>query len=352
MQYEQDGYANKKDLALSDIVVIPKRRLIVIHNSIQQKVEKSGGKALIVSNIVKDDIHDTKSKPRVEESTSICASDLKSVNHNNQEGCVPQPEMEEVVHEDGFKSVEEAEKKLQCSGNEEQKELCVLEKLKKRKYIVRYFKTPTPSFSSNYWLNNTEIDTVQYQLSCVFSGYYYSNIHMIDFGMFNPDTQDVMPHVFDIKEINFVEELQHPNKLTYNGKLKSFGVVVNTDVSSGRGIHWFSIFMDFSSSPFTLEYFNSSGYDIRNATFKRWILDLADDISKKVKPCKYIRATQIQHQLPTTSNCGAYSLFYIWSRLNGTPYEWFAKNKVSDDQMTLFRKYIFRSDSKSDSKSD
>ena len=45
----------------------------------------------------------------------------------------------------------------------------------------------------------------------------------------------------------------------------SFGVVLNTDVSSGRGIHWFCIYGDLAhkgtkEDPICIEYFNSSGY--------------------------------------------------------------------------------------------
>ena len=59
-------------------------------------------------------------------------------------------------------------------------------------------------------------------------------------------------------------ELINKTTLNYNGELKYFGMVCNTDSSSGSGIHWFSIFIDFTLNPIQIEYFNSSGYDIKN----------------------------------------------------------------------------------------
>ena len=62
-----------------------------------------------------------------------------------------------------------------------------------------------------------------------------------------------------ITEINFIDELKKNNSnFTYNGELKNFGVVINTDLSTNGGIHWFSIFIDFTVTPITIEYFNSS----------------------------------------------------------------------------------------------
>lgn len=316
--------------------------------------EVHGGKAAVFAqSYTNDDAVTTvnKKSDNVEfevDNPSICSSELNKSKFTKGDTCVPTNEMSEAVESNGYASVSAAASDLQCdSGTKNDKDLCVLEKLNDRKRVVKYFKVPTKSISQNYWINNTEIDTVQYQLSDLFPGYYYSNIHMIDFGMFDPDNKDVMPDIKAVKDINFVNELVggDSKELTYNGEMKWFGVVVNTDTSDGSGQHWFSIFMDFTSTPCTIEYFNSSGYDVRNPSFKKWFIGLADDVSRAGRKCKYVRVTEIQHQNSTTANCGAYSLYYIWSRLNGTPYSWFGKNKVPDAKMALFRKYVFRSQS-------
>jgi hypothetical protein len=253
--------------------------------------------------------------------------------------CVSSKEINEEVE-----SFENKVESLQCTGNINEKTLCVLKKLNKENIIIKYFKPSTKSFSHNHWLNNTEIDTVQYQFMTNYKGYYYSDIHMIDFGMFSPSNKNHMEYdTVPIKDIDFVSELDNKGVLTSNGPLKNYGMVVNTDTSEGGGIHWFSIFIDFSSSPITIEYFNSSGFDIKNKEFKKFFVDLADTISLKKRECKFIKVSDIQHQNSSTSNCGVYALYYIWKRLGGESIEFFKKNKIDDDHIVLFRKYFFTS---------
>lgn len=255
--------------------------------------------------------------------------------------CVSSKEINKEVE-----SFENKAEELQCSGDINEKTLCVLKKLNKENIIIKYFKSPTKSFSHSHWLNNTEIDTVQYQFMHNYKGYYYSDIHMIDFGMFSPSNRYYMEYdTIPIKNIDFVSELNNKGVLTHNGPLKNYGMVVNTDTSKGGGIHWFSIFIDFEATPITIEYFNSSGYDIKNKEFKKFFVDLADTISLKKRECKFVKVSDIQHQNSNTSNCGVYALYYIWKRLGGESIEFFKKNKINDDHIVLFRKYFFTSKS-------
>jgi hypothetical protein len=214
------------------------------------------------------------------------------------------------------------------------------------KALITYFKPVTKSFDGNYWMNNTDIDSIQYQFQTLFKGYYYSNIHMIDLVMFNPNNEHMMQHgdkIKSIREINFVNELKgENNKLTYNRELKNYGIVVNTDNSSNSGKHWFSIFINFEATPITIEYFNSSGYDIKNINFKKYFMNLADEITREVRKCVFLKITDISHQRSNTANCGSYALLFLWKRLNKTPYEYFAKNKITDEQTEAFRKFLFR----------
>jgi hypothetical protein len=256
------------------------------------------------------------------------------------------------------KIIKELAIKTDCSINNglQNTELCILNKLNKKvndketklnikKAIITYFKPITKSYDKNHWLNNSEIDQVQHQLKTLFPGYYYSNIHMIDLVMFNPTHENIIDYnIKCIKDINFIDECKRENNfLTYNGDLKNYGIVCNTDLSSGGGIHWFSIFIDFTSdSSYNIEYFNSSGYDIRNKKFKEYFLNLADEITREVTQCNFIKVTDIQHQREDTANCGSYALFYIWKRLNGTPYSYFAENKIKDEHMEEFRKFLYR----------
>lgn len=237
---------------------------------------------------------------------------------------------------------------------DKEKELCIVNKLKKNKNdkeiadmaklaSITYFKPTTKDFDHNYWLNNTEIDNIQHQLYNQFEGYYYSNIHMIDLVMIDPKHKQFIEYdVHPLTELNFVNELKESTKLNHNGKLKYYGVVINTDISSNSGLHWFSIFIDFTVEPYTIEYFNSSGYDIKNQNFKKFFINLADEISFNCSPCKFVKVTDIQHQSAETANCGSYALYYIWERLNGKPFSYFANNKIDDEKARSFREFLFR----------
>lgn len=247
----------------------------------------------------------------------------------------------------------------------QEKELCVLKKIKNKtdnsdlktaidKQIVKFFKIPTKSLDKNHWLNNTEIDNIQYQLLDNYPGYYFSTIHMIDLNNFMPNNNDIFKYndkIYNIKDINFVDELSNNSnaKLTYNGKLKYFGIVCNTDISSNGGIHWFTIFIDFTKSPIQIEYFNSSGYPLirgnhqtERKEFYLFFKNLEDELTKNKFPAKFIQVTDIEHQRDDTANCGSYSLFYIWSRLQGRPYTDFQKKKITDELMEKFRSVLWR----------
>jgi len=226
------------------------------------------------------------------------------------------------------------------------------------KILLKYFKPTAKRLDGDYWLNNTEIDFIQYQFQINFTGYYYSYIHMIDLNMYDPNNKNhILNHnkIVPINSINFINELKNINsQLTYNGKLKNYGIVCNTDLSSGSGIHWFSIFIDFTASPITIEYFNSSGYDLtygrhksERHKFYKFFINLSDDLNRNGFKSEFIKVTDIEHQRSDTANCGSYSLFYIWRRLNKLPYTYFKNNKITDEDMEKFRTFLWRKSIKS-----
>jgi hypothetical protein len=265
-----------------------------------------------------------------------------------------------------IKIVEELSNKFKCNRehNTHSKELCIMKEIRENtkdnnlkksieKQVIKYFKPKAKSVGGNYWINNTEIDNIQFQLQCAFPGYYYSYIHMIDLEMFNPNNQQILLHnekIYNIKDINFVNELnKNNNKFTYNGDLKYYGTVWNTDLSTNSGLHWFALFIDFTNKPITIEYFNSSGLPLTEGThvhkrkeFLKFLQNLADELSKAGHDAKFIQVTNKEHQKDNTANCGSYSLFYIWSRLNGKPFTDFNKDIITDEEMEKFRTELWR----------
>ena len=211
----------------------------------------------------------------------FCISEIIIKKLSNQDEDNKQKHIDDIVDELAQQT------KCTLEDNDPKKGLCILKTLAKTAdddqiakiasdAILTEFKPVTKNYDHNHWLNNTEIDHIQHQLYSAFKGYYYSNIHMIDLVMIDPKHSDNLEYkVYAIKEINFINELKKNNNiLVYNGDLKYYGVVINTDHSSGGGIHWFSIFIDFTVIPHTIEYFNSSGYDIKNKELKKFLMQI------------------------------------------------------------------------------
>lgn len=125
-----------------------------------------------------------------------------------------------------------------------------------------------------------------------------------------------------------------------------FGVVINTDVSTGGGIHWFCIYGDLDHAgtvedPIQLEYFNSSGYTPR-PEMEKWLRTVEMEMLKRGVRANVIYATggkQIQY---SKTECGVWSLVYIYSRLLGKPYHWMANVGANDNDMIEYRQRLFR----------
>lgn len=245
---------------------------------------------------------------------------------------------------------EQLNEKLQCNNSE----LCILKNsnlstTEKMKYELSSFKPYTQSLSFKHWLNNLECDQICYQMQLLFKGYYFTSIHMIDMVMIVSEIYKIIPvKLHSIKDMDLSEELINPKLYTYNGPLKSFSIIFNTDPSSKSGQHWFVIFinMDPDNGPMGIELFNSSGNNIHNNKFNEYWQELALKISYKLKiKFEYKKITSIVHQDNVESgSCGVYSLFYIYSRLMKIPSSAFnnKEKKFNDIDMTKFRKALFR----------
>lgn len=224
-------------------------------------------------------------------------------------------------------------------------------------------KTNAESLDGNYWINNTEIDTCMSQMRKQYPGFAHTFIHMSDMKSFPPSNIDSFDYVVKpLTEINLAECIYNGlhNKPSCadlstigNVPLKSIGIVFNTDRSTGSGQHWFAVYISTNmkdpQSPnkplIVIEVFNSSGLDIDSKSFQTFWEQQRILISQRTGcRCEYRLVSTIPHQRDDTGNCGSYSLFYIYSRLNGAKPEEFniPGKKILDETMQRFRSVMFK----------
>lgn len=236
--------------------------------------------------------------------------------------------------------VDTIKKSLNCST-----EKCVLLNMSKtidenKKHVLKNSLDrikPNGPANSTKLLNNENIDNVLKKLSKLHNGFYHMNFQMIDFA-----GEKIGNDWKIIKGIKITPTALGKLDMTtdvINKGFKTFGVVMNTDVRTNGGIHWFALFCDFRTHPFTIEYFNSSG----NKPVKQiqdWLIKTELNITKHDNKAKVIILSGVAHQKSQTE-CGLYSLYFIWNRLNGIPALNFQEKKIADSKMTEFRKHCF-----------
>jgi hypothetical protein len=177
-------------------------------------------------------------------------------------------------------------------------------------------------------LNNYNVDDVLDQLARKYSDFYHIGFQMIDFETVKSE----------LAKIDFAKKIDEG--------YKRFGCIVNTDFTNGPGIHWFCLFLDFTHrgtprDPHVIEYFNSSG-NLPMSQIQIWAHKMENDLSIALgQKVVFKIASRIRHQNDEHS-CGVYSLYYIWSRLSGIPFEKFRAFKIDDRDMHTMRKHLFR----------
>ena len=232
---------------------------------------------------------------------------------------------------------------------------------------------PRGPVNSTKLLSNFDIDAVLSRWAVEFNGFFNCEYSMIDFyRVQNAFATLSIPEILAGRiGLNL-----GPHQQNVRRPADCFACVLNTDVSSGPGKHWVSVFVDCRPSlgnPWTVEYFNSTG----NAPCKdviRWMEETRESLEAyrrmcctsgtasdavhsgipdsmeggKVDPNSIdlrkvisVPVSSVSHQKSDTE-CGVYSLFFIRKRLVGTPYTFFKDYKIPDEEMIKFRKFVFR----------
>ena len=215
--------------------------------------------------------------------------------------------------------IEKIKKKTNCDT-----ELCVAKKTiaKNNPKILAYYKNIGPRNSTELLSNFDIDDAIKNWTIAIDKKHYNMPFQMIDFYETNTELATVNLN-------NLIKKGYH-----------SMSVVLNTDVSTGGGIHWFCLFCDFQKKDITLEFFNSSS-NPPLPPVKKWLFEtkkkLEIDANRNVNIV--LVTDKIQHQKSNTE-CGVYSLYYIYSRIKKIPYKNFY-HRIPDSLMFEFRKVLF-----------
>lgn len=222
----------------------------------------------------------------------------------------------------GIKKINEIKKDANCDND-----ICLLEVIpitneEKSEELIRI--KPEGPRNSNKWYSNFNIDDYFYIMEKSYPKYLHIQFTTIDFAKINDR----------LNNVSVVDLLQSDKS--------QFGCVINTDISVGKGKHWFAVFCDLDkiNKKMSIEFFNSSGNKPKFEV-QEWMIKQKNICEKNNIVGDIVIASMFRHQYSDTE-CGPYSCYYITKRIMDVPYEYFKTNKIPDEVVEDFRKYMFR----------
>lgn len=167
------------------------------------------------------------------------------------------------------------------------------------------------------WLSTIDINQVLYQYQDKYPDFIFLGAVPIDFM-----NLDYLP----FKKLK-LEDLE---KDGYN----KFGVIFNTDKSTGRGQHWISLFCDLKNGKI---YFSDST-GTRQPKEVNEFMKIVEKylVEKKNILNPDIRYNKTQHQRGN-SECGVYSINFILRLLKGKTFDHLTKKRLTDEQVNKCR---------------
>jgi hypothetical protein len=268
--------------------------------------------------------------------------------------CVSNEILSAIMAATSSTSMADAKAKLGCDT-----ERCVLGKLSSqigadrvRKEIATVLKLRGPTDTK--LLSNVDIDETLRQWHVGYPAFFPYNFNMLNYASYS-FRNGYIEHTPDTLSTILFSDLYEgtsPIKGLTGIKFRCAGCVINSDVYQGAGKHWMALFVDTRASQWTVEFFNSSG-NAPAPEFVRWmektrsgleqVVDQSNGFTNKASAStsvEMLKVTSIRHQQSKTE-CGLYSLFYIWARLHGVPPSYFMENPVPDQLMFEFRQHLF-----------
>jgi hypothetical protein len=258
--------------------------------------------------------------------------------------CVSEPMLTKIQTVIGatVDTIAVAKSKTQCDS-----ERCVLTKMASQlgeqlvlDEIKTRFKIDGPT--DDKLLSNVNIDATLQQWKKVFTDFYAYNFNMLNYASYSYKDGFVYNSPDTLSTIVFADLYYGEQD---GNRYRTAACVINTDVYQGGGKHWMALFADTRGPVWTIEFFNSSG----NAPAPEWVswmvktktaMEMIIERGGLNVSVELVKVTNYRHQQSRTE-CGLYSLFYIWARLNGVPHAHFMDTPIPDQFMFEFRQHLF-----------
>lgn len=180
------------------------------------------------------------------------------------------------------------------------------------------------------WLSTDDIETMEHRFEKLFPTYAFIGTFPIDFGL-KSETGKCLISTLCSADIRTLAKKK--------GKTQ-FGIVFNTDVSSGPGEHWVAVFCDVRPElehP-RMTYFDSYAQSPEpeiKTLMRQWKRDW-DASLQHTKPME-LTYNKTRHQYKD-SECGMYCLYFHYCCLTGVAME----ERVPDDVMNSLRNMLFK----------
>lgn len=196
----------------------------------------------------------------------------------------------------------------------------------------------------NSWFSNFNEDNILRHMMEWCPWFYANPSCLSDFMVDYTETNPRQAELISSKGMNPGKEplgLLEPEFYKNKG-YKCMGCIVNNDIKPNGGTHWIAIFYDIrDDNRHTLEYFNSTGESPR-PNIKEWMKSFSELSTRQLGvKCDMVKASNISHQ-NSRSECGAYSIYYVISRIIGVDYKKFREKKIPDNVVFEFRKCVFK----------
>ena len=186
-------------------------------------------------------------------------------------------------------------------------------------------------------LSNVPIDSMMRAYEHKFPGFFAYNFNMRNYFDYSFRSGRVVEHPDTLATIQVKDLLSG----AYNQQeYKCCGCIINQDVYQGGGTHWMALFADWRTDSPTVEFFNSSGNGPR-PEWVSWLVKTKNQLRKLYPAARIINVSSIKHQKSRTE-CGVYSLYYIYARLRGISHEYFNRAMIPDKLMFEFRQVLFK----------